>query len=549
MSRPVLDDPHYYLRNFCFVLDWLTARYAPLLEGAEAAFITAFHDLPESARALLVRMAMRKGDHFRHHRLNYPEIGSTAAAVAPLIEEGLVVRNVALSLPEAAPLMSSADVSTLARREGVTGRSKGDRVEALIARCGMAPAPFDHWCASATTEPLYTLTCSEILLRLRLMFFGNLRQHWSEFVLAELGVYRFETVAFPEAARAFHCRADIDLYLALSTQREALDAGESPNALLPSVPEVAADNAWLTGRRDRLLYQLGLAAQRQQQTETALAAFEQSGDSEARMRRLRLLEKQDPQAAWVLADTAWAAPISEAEAQQLARLRPRLAKRLGHVLVPDAPPPATPSCTVTLPRSASVERAVAEAFTTPDAPVVYVENALFNTLFGLLCWDALFAPMPGAFFHPFHHGPADLFRPDFVHRRKALFDQALARLEDGRYMDWIARMRSEKAGLQSPFVVWGLSDQVLDLALACIPAAHLKLIFTRLLHDIKANRAGFPDLIQFEPAKQRYRMIEVKGPGDRLQDNQKRWLAVFARHDLPAEVCHVRWDDSDKGDP
>ncbi len=55
------------------------------------------------------------------------------------------------------------------------------------------------------------------------------------------------------------------------------------------------------------------------------------------------------------------------------------------------------------------------------APVFYVENALINSLFGLLCWPAIFAPPPGAFFHPFQSGPADLSAPHLVQRRAAVF--------------------------------------------------------------------------------------------------------------------------------
>ncbi|WEL89294.1 VRR-NUC domain-containing protein [Pseudomonas sp. CBSPCBW29] len=38
-----------------------------------------------------------------------------------------------------------------------------------------------------------------------------------------------------------------------------------------------------------------------------------------------------------------------------------------------------------------------------------------------------------------------------------------------------------------------------------------------------------------------YRMIEVKGPGDRLQDNQLRWLEFCGEHQMPVTVCYVRW--------
>lgn len=183
------------------------------------------------------------------------------------------------------------------------------------------------------------------------------------------------------------------------------------------------------------------------------------------------------------------------------------------------------------------------------APVFYVENALLTGLFGLLCWEAVFAPLPGAFFHPFHAGPADLYREDFVARRRAHFEACLARLDDGRHAATIRATWRAKHGLASPFVHWEVLDAALiDLALACLPGAQLRACFERLLGDLKANRAGLPDLIQFYPQaapdKPRYRLIEVKGPGDRLQDNQRRWLAFFHQQGMPAEVCHVIWREA-----
>ena len=101
---------------------------------------------------------------------------------------------------------------------------------------------------------------------------------------------------------------------------------------------------------------------------------------------------------------------------------------------------------------------------------------------------------------------------------------------------------------------WAIVDEPLvELALTCIPAVHLRLCFERLLGDLKANRAGLPDLIQFMPdapvGEPRYRMIEVKGPGDRLQDNQRRWLTFFHRHAMPVAVCYVSWSTGDEPEP
>ena len=61
----------------------------------------------------------------------------------------------------------------------------------------------------------------EVCERFRLMFFGNLHQDWSEFVLADLGVFQYESVPFDAASRAFQSRADVDRYLALHACRAA----------------------------------------------------------------------------------------------------------------------------------------------------------------------------------------------------------------------------------------------------------------------------------------------------------------------------------------
>jgi hypothetical protein len=86
-----------------------------------------------------------------------------------------------------------------------------------------------------------------------------------------------------------------------------------------------------------------------------------------------------------------------------------------------------------------------------------------------------------------------------------------------------------------------LTPELVEMALDCLPAAHLKLWFVRLLADIRENRSGLPDLVRFWPAERRYELIEVKGPGDKLQDNQIRWLRYCIAHGMPVRVLDVRW--------
>ncbi len=71
-------------------------------------------------------------------------------------------------------------------------------------------------------EPLYSLTVMDLCDRLRLMFFGNLHQDWSEFVLADLGIYTYEKVAFCAESRGLRSRDDVHGVLFLPQCQHAL---------------------------------------------------------------------------------------------------------------------------------------------------------------------------------------------------------------------------------------------------------------------------------------------------------------------------------------
>ena len=46
-----------------------------------------------------------------------------------------------------------------------------------------------------------------------------------------------------------------------------------------------------------------------------------------------------------------------------------------------------------------------------------------------------------------------------------------------------------------------------------------------MLADLRNNCSGFPDLILFRDGQ--YELVEVKGPGDRLQINQEAMVPIL----------------------
>ena len=549
-----LENPLYYLENMETVVAWVANHHSDLLLASERDCLQAFLELSRPARALLTRMVMRTGDVFRADKLNYPELGSPeAGALDDLIVGGWLDADPLLTLDELFRLFTLAELRpafapVLAQAGFAKNLPKARMHEALQGTFTDACTLAD-WFDQAMA-PVVRVNQMALFDRIRLMFFGNLRQSWSDFVLVELGHHRYEQVEFTPEARAFSQRSEVDTYLAMHNCRENLDGGVTAAEVWTDIP-AATDNPWLTSRRDRLLLELGRQAERQGERELALQALAASGHREARLKQLRLLERMKRvEEAWNIAAQWGDNELSDAEAQGLARIVKRLAKKVGEP-VPTAPEnPDIREFTLTLPQTGgSVEMVVRDHLSSPGAPVLYVENTLINSLFGLLCWHTIFKAIPGAFFHPFHAGPADLVREDFVSRRQGAFDQCFAALANGSHRKIILDTYAAKQGITNPFVVWpALNEELLSLALDCIPAADLGVLFERLLLNIREHRSGFPDLIKFYPEitdnKPRYEMIEVKGPGDRLQDHQIRWLHFFARRGIAASVCYLRWQNS-----
>jgi len=543
--RKVLENEFYYLENFHRVLEWIATRYGDLLTDEERAFIGLFPDLPQPSRALFVRMVMRKGSLFRASKLNYAEIGCAVEAARHLLPTGWIVHDPVISLDELFDLLLKPEIGAVFRLSlHEKAARKPEQLEALREAFGDARA-FSDWYRDSG-DAVYSILVKPLCDRLRLIFFGNLRQDWTEFVLSDLGVFQYEQVEFSASSRGFRTRRDVDDYMELHACKERFNNSEPLETVLSALPEERFENEWLNSRRERLMFQIAQHVEKQKDWGKAFELYARCDYPGARARAIRVLEKDEQfAAAFALLTRAQAAPESDAEHQQLLRIAPRLRRKLGHEKPAARRSPPVVRLDLSLPRPQEawwVEGVVRDHLAREDAPVFYVENALINSLFGLLCWPAIFSAIPGAFFHPFHRGPADLHSADFYRRREHEFRLCLDQLEDERYRETIRANYDAKRGIQSPFVFWeALTPDLLEMALACIPALHLKKWFDRILLDIKANRSGFPDLIQFWPVERRYNMIEVKGPGDRLQDNQLRWIEYCAAHEMPISVCYLQW--------
>ena len=73
----------------------------------------------------------------------------------------------------------------------------------------------------------------------------------------------------------------------------------------------------------------------------------------------------------------------------------------------------------------------------------------------------------------------------------------------------------------------------------CLGGKSLSTICKLFCEDYKGRRSGGPDLFIWKAEEQVCKFVEVKGPGDTPQENQKLWFDALLRANAAVEICKV----------
>lgn len=555
--------PDYYLRNFVSLLNAVVAQYDDLLSPDEAAFCQSFQQLTPDAQKLYVRLLTRKGDIFRSSRLRYKEIAQRERAAEELAGKGLIDIDPEVPLLEVIPLWSKAEWLGIMERVGVSpqpfarlARAELDAVllDVLTSADSADDEPFicGDLLHAITGDSLYQLSDPQVFDVLKLLFFGNLNQDLTDFVLRDLGMHRYEDYRLDRETRLFRSREQIETHLTCHQLGWELDEviSQGREALLEftqRLPPMPSDDPILVRRLQRISLALARQLEREGHLNDALNLYQRLTSPDARERYIRVLAKigREQEALRLCTE------LMEENREHPFPLRfgARLARRTGSDW-PARPAYRPASQLLELPFTGeSVEFVVAQHLSA-DGECRYVENTLFTGLFGLHYWEALFTPVAGAFSHPFQHAPHDLYLPEFAKARTNLLAALEERLQHmARDIHTYQQRWRDRFGCLNPFVHWpSLDEDLIAKALERIPVEHWTAVFRRFWRDLKNHCSGLPDLIHF-PASGGYELVEVKGPGDRLQENQIAWMTYFAEHGIPHRVVQVAWagDQIDEG--
>ncbi|NWI28794.1 FAN1 nuclease, partial [Sula dactylatra] len=177
---------------------------------------------------------------------------------------------------------------------------------------------------------------------------------------------------------------------------------------------------------------------------------------------------------------------------------------------------------------------------------IHGEGSTFITLYGILMWDIIFMDgIPDVFRNSYQMFPLDLYTDSFYENRRDVIEARLQQLHTASsetLAKLIADIWTTQEGKAAALVSWGrfISLQQVQSLVSCLGGMFLSGVFRRLSKDLRHCRGGLPDLVVWRTHTNHFKLVEVKGPNDRLSHKQIIWLSELKKLGAAVEVCHVQ---------
>lgn len=139
--------------------------------------------------------------------------------------------------------------------------------------------------------------------------------------------------------------------------------------------------------------------------------------------------------------------------------------------------------------------------------------------------------------------PLDLETDSFYLVRKDQIESHLKKIHDGMAEEILIASWESHQGTACRGVNWDrhtLSD--LRAAVGCVGGPCLALVCRHLGQDYRSWSRGMPDLLLWrfhDEYQAEAKVVEVKGPRDRLSEQQRAWLLFLMDCGFNTEVCKV----------
>eukprot|EP00236_Picocystis_salinarum_P004271 CAMPEP_0183823710 /NCGR_PEP_ID=MMETSP0807_2-20130328/202_1 /TAXON_ID=88271 /ORGANISM="Picocystis salinarum, Strain CCMP1897" /LENGTH=796 /DNA_ID=CAMNT_0026068617 /DNA_START=19 /DNA_END=2409 /DNA_ORIENTATION=- len=175
---------------------------------------------------------------------------------------------------------------------------------------------------------------------------------------------------------------------------------------------------------------------------------------------------------------------------------------------------------------------------------VHDEGGSVRAIFTLLFWDVIFdSKVQGVFRSKFQSMPLDWNSDAFCISRQESIENMVSSIRESSVEDLLSKMATcweVNYGAYCRGINWDSADlgQLQTIA-SCLSPHGIAGICRCLAEDHAGWSGGMPDLILWKPEQEAAKLVEVKGPRDRLSEQQRAWIAFLTSQGIEVEVFKV----------
>ncbi|MDC1175614.1 hypothetical protein OAT67_09460, partial [Bacteriovoracaceae bacterium] len=455
----------YYLKNFQFLLKFCAKQYDDLLSQRQKKFIEVFKTLNRNQRLLYVRLASRSSEFFLLSKLNYDEINiERGIKDNPLLETQLKKINKNLEDEELKRIVNIEHLKSFLVKSNI----KVSQYKGKDQLWDKVSADVDSFKKHLNqNEGLIQVKYQEHFDTLLFLFFGNMRQTLSDFILEDVGSIKYPKYKIQKKTRIFKKKSDIGKGYKLSLlQEEQYFAREEKDveAILENLSSLDKLGSMATrfSQKRKALYLRGARAlESAKEYEKALHYYKKADILNGRERIVRILyAMEEYQKAWQKFKVIMKNPLNHGEEVFVKNFYNKFHSPLGVEKRKKIELIYDQQNLIVKNTSERVESLSLKELKRRGWSGFYCENNYWNLLFALSFWDVIFKSCEGAFAHPFQRSPLDLYEDDFFKRRKSVLKKALCLFDNPTcYKAEIKQRFDEYEGQVNPFVSWKAIDR------------------------------------------------------------------------------------------
>lgn len=562
--------PDYYLSHFLDFLQDIRCRYAAILQPEHIEFMADFFQLPTDSQKLWLRMLNRKGHVFALSDLRYDEIIDIDSAVNALVAAQFVAEpncpadwqdwllrankdrlwqllQAAASPDAGTDVLPSSQPTLDLKLLGLKSSASKAALQQAVVELNLLSQE-----ALLQLEPMIAMRRLDPLQYLLFLFFGRFEQNLQAFTLRDLGVIKTGGLKTSYQARYHDAATAHHAYFYVRLQAKWRDSAPKKGQCrdltllqnywqqIPTWPEPLDEKT--QQKRELLLYEFGLAAERLKELALATDFYNASASYPASERLVRIYQQTQQQDLLVAQLKQMIDNPSCDDELWFAR---DIAARHGKERrVTDLTLWLQQAQTLHLDEMylGNTEQGAVAYYQAQGMQAWHVENELWLALFGLLFWQELFEAETSAIFNEFERRPRNLTSPDFYHNHQAAIEAKLSLLaqQPTQCLQLLLKNLAAHHGKLNSIFRWH-SDLTSWLTpfIQLAPAAGLAALLRQMAKDFRHHSTGFPDLMVV--SENAIQFIELKAAGDSLRRHQLSRLRSMQALGFAVSIQKVQW--------